>query len=563
MSYLVLARKFRPLTFSQVTGQEHVTRTLANSITRNRVAHAYLFAGPRGVGKTSIARIFAKALNCKSGPTPEPCAECQNCQEIAQGISLAVREIDGASHNSVDNVRDLIDSFRALPPPGWRYKVYIIDEVHMLSTAAFNALLKSLEEPPPNTVFILATTEAHKIPETVISRCQRHDFRSLSFDEVEARLQEIAKAEKFKIEPLAMRSLARLSDGSMRDAQSLLERVAAFCEGAITEAAVSQVLGGVERTTLQSLVEAVFRHDTGASLQVLDSIFSRGVDPSLFLKELVGYVRDIFIAKFGSKDGLERLAVPAAEREILSKLAASVAAPDLQEIMNLTREGADSALRSAYPRYSIEVLTVRLASRQPVEEIGAIIAQLQSGAGSGSGSVSGSGSGPGTGSRPFTPPQRPAAPSSAQPAAKAERPVSAPSAASLPPASGDLNWPQFVQRVIDAGARMLGENLKLLSVSTFAPGQLIGEGPDFLKSLLEGDNRKKLEGLLSEYTGKSQWTITVTAGNTQQGSIAHHESAKKARDVQEKKQEIANHPKIKSLQRVFPGSQIDTIKVKE
>ncbi|MCB0337324.1 MAG: DNA polymerase III subunit gamma/tau, partial [Bdellovibrionales bacterium] len=199
MSYLVIARKYRPGTFEAVLGQEHVTRTLANSIKRDRIAHAYVFAGPRGVGKTSSARVLAKALNCEHGPTDSPCGECAPCKDIAEGRCLAVREIDGASHNSVDNVRELIDSFRSLPPPGCRYKVYIIDEVHMLSTSAFNALLKSLEEPPPHTVFILATTELHKIPETVLSRCQRHDFRPMSIQAIEGNLRAVAEAEQISI----------------------------------------------------------------------------------------------------------------------------------------------------------------------------------------------------------------------------------------------------------------------------------------------------------------------------------------------------------------------------
>ena len=180
MSYLVLARKYRPSVFASVSGQEHVTRTLANALKRDKVVHAYLFTGPRGVGKTSVSRILSKAINCQNPKDAEPCLECVTCKEIGAATSLAVREIDGASHNSVENVRDLMDSFKSLPPPGYKRKIYIIDEVHMLSISAFNALLKSLEEPPPHTVFILATTDVHKIPETVISRCQRHDFRALS-----------------------------------------------------------------------------------------------------------------------------------------------------------------------------------------------------------------------------------------------------------------------------------------------------------------------------------------------------------------------------------------------
>ena len=213
MSYLVLARKYRPAGFNSVSGQEHVTRTLSNAIKLDKVVHAFLFTGPRGVGKTSVSRILSKALNCQNPHETEPCQECASCKEIGQGNSLAVREIDGASHNSVDNVRELVDSFKTLPPPGYKYKVYIIDEVHMLSISAFNALLKSLEEPPPNTVFILATTEVHKIPDTVISRCQRHDFRALAIGSIEARLKEICQFEGIEAEQEAITLVARLSDG--------------------------------------------------------------------------------------------------------------------------------------------------------------------------------------------------------------------------------------------------------------------------------------------------------------------------------------------------------------
>ncbi len=565
MSYLVLARKFRPQAFTEVSGQEHVTRTLANSIKRNRIAHAYLFAGPRGVGKTSIARIFSKALNCKNGPTATPCCDCTNCQEITQGTSLAVREIDGASHNSVDNVRDLIESFRALPAPGSKYKVYIIDEVHMLSTAAFNALLKSLEEPPPHTVFILATTEIHKIPETVVSRCQRHDFRALSQNDIGDRLVQIADQEKIEVEPEALRMITRLSDGSMRDAQSLLERVRAFCDDKITAAETSKVLGTVEKTILFELSRAVFGRDSAGALALVDRVFSTGIDPGLFLKDFASHFRELLIAAFGGKEALCRMGFSSEEAEDLLKQVADVSRIDLQDLVHLAREGADSAIRSAYPRYSVEALLVRMATREPVESIASILSRMETVAISQ----------PEKFSQIKTPPstapsgQVVSRASKVESAASVTTPLMATSSnsSSAPtPIIKEFDWAAFVGKTGQMGGRFLVEQLKRISVIKFEAGILEAFGPEYsVQTLTQAENRKKLEAALQSYSGINQWQIKLSKGGEKDSGInlQQREDEKRQQQLQEKQESINNHPAIKSLQKVFPGSKIDQIKIKE
>ncbi|RME59581.1 MAG: DNA polymerase III subunit gamma/tau, partial [Candidatus Dadabacteria bacterium] len=291
MSYLVLARKYRPKKFSEVQGQFHIVKTLQNAVKNNQIAHAYIFAGPRGVGKTSVARIFAKVLNCLNRKGTEPCLKCDQCTTIDRGVNLAVSEIDGASHNSVENVRDLIESFRAVPAGKSKYKVYIIDEVHMLTSAAFNALLKSLEEPPPNTVFILATTEPHKIIPTVTSRCQTFDFKKLSVDIIFSELQKIARLEKIPFEEKALKLISRLAEGSLRDAQSLLDRVRAFCEDKITSEQAAKALGVASDELLGELVLNIFKGQPDKAMQLVNEIISEGYDITVFLKQFADILR--------------------------------------------------------------------------------------------------------------------------------------------------------------------------------------------------------------------------------------------------------------------------------
>ncbi len=298
MSYQVFARKYRPQTFDDLVGQNHVSQTLKNAVEQNRLAHAYLFVGPRGVGKTSTARILAKALNCLNspGPTVTPCGVCDNCKEIAAGNSLDVIEIDGASNNSVEDVRELRDNVRYAPAKG-RYKIYLIDEVHMLSSAAFNALLKTLEEPPPHVKFIFATTEPQKVLPTILSRCQRFDLHRISAKLIANHLQYIAKQEKITLEPAAAHAIARGAEGGLRDAESMLDQLVAFCGDPISEADVLKVFGFTSEQTVADLTEKILRSATAEAIELVHEQCESGKDMMKLMSDLISYLRDLLVFK--------------------------------------------------------------------------------------------------------------------------------------------------------------------------------------------------------------------------------------------------------------------------
>jgi DNA polymerase III subunit gamma/tau len=296
VSYEVFARKYRPQTFDDLVGQTHVSRTLKNAVAQNRLAHAYLFVGPRGIGKTSTARILAKALNCVNGPTITPCGVCDNCREIAAGNSLDVIEIDGASNNSVEDVRQLRDNVRYAPAKG-RYKIYLIDEVHMLSPAAFNALLKTLEEPPAHVKFIFATTEPQKVLPTILSRCQRFDLHRIPANLIAQHLQFIAGKEKITLEPAAAHAIARGAEGGLRDAESMLDQLVAFCGETIAEADVLNVFGFTSEQTVVDLTGHVLRSETAGALELLYQQCESGKDMMRLMSDLIAYLRDLLVFK--------------------------------------------------------------------------------------------------------------------------------------------------------------------------------------------------------------------------------------------------------------------------
>lgn len=373
-SYLVIARKWRPALFDEIIGQEHVTRTLKNALSTARIAHAYLFSGPRGVGKTTAARILAKGLNCAEGPTAVPCNSCSSCTAVTGGSSVDVLEIDGASNTGVDNVRELRESVMYMPAGG-RYKVYIIDEVHMLSGAAFNALLKTLEEPPPHVVFIFATTEVHKIPLTILSRCQRFDFRRIPFGAIETHLERILTEDAIQFDKDALCTIAREADGSLRDAQSLLDQVLAFGEGAVRSADVITALGLMDRSVLVELLKALAAKDGVRCLNVVEKIHNFGYDLKRASAEILAEVRDLAIIKTTGTG--ELIEAPDHELGELMDIADALSMERLHMLFSVLTRGYAEVSRSAYPRYSFEMALLRAAYFDEVKPVDELIARLE------------------------------------------------------------------------------------------------------------------------------------------------------------------------------------------
>jgi DNA polymerase-3 subunit gamma/tau len=498
MSYKVIARKYRPQTFAEIVGQQHVTKTLANAITSNRVAHAYIFSGVRGVGKTTTARILAKALNCKKGPTPEPDNTCDSCREISAGTSLDVLEIDAASNRGIDQIRELREMVRYAPAAS-QYKIVILDEAHQLTDEASNALLKTLEEPPERVIFILATTRAEDLVETIKSRAQLFQFRALTFKEIAGEIERIAKTENLKIETGAVAVLARAAEGSLRDGLSLLEQAISYADDEITDAQVRELLGVVAESVLDELVESIATQSAERALGLVHRLIGDGQNLQHFCREAIRHFRNLMVARVcGAESDL--VAAPADERPRLAAQAAKFSEEDLTRFFQILLLTDDDLRRKPDPRLHLELGLLKLVNAQRLAPLEEVLAELRGesraesrplrpgpdppGAPPRVMSAAQSSSSFSAGAATAAAPARTAAPEPHDPTVPPARPVSNLSSAATPiPASA----PRIVARVAeDAGGGLASAQVDAIKVAL--------QGQKFLWSMVEHATRWEIDG---------------------------------------------------------------------
>ncbi len=546
MSYEVLARKYRPQTFAELTGQEHVSRTLQNAIETGRVAHAFLFTGARGVGKTSAARILAKALDCEHGPAAEPCNACPLCKEITEGNSTDVFEIDGASNTGVDDIRELRDNSRYLPSHS-RYKIYIIDEVHMLSTNAFNALLKTLEEPPPHVKFVFATTEPHKLPVTILSRCQRFDFKRVPLVKIVKRLREIAESESIRISDDALALIARKGDGSMRDSITCFDQVLAFCGNTVQYEDVATLVGVVDRRLLSEISSAVFSGDTQVAIEGIKRVDSFGYNIRQFTQELISHFRNLLIVSALPKPA-EILDLAEAELDELRLQAAEQSISDIQRRLTLLIKAESEMSHATFPRLLLEIVLLKMATLQPVIPVNHLldrISQLEADAPA----------------FKETAPARFSEPTPAktlipEKALADEKP-------SEPEQGAGGSWEQFVLFCLKQKPA-LGALMEHGSPVVFSPDRVeIGfpEGSYFLTSMQDSDNKQDLGQLLSRFTGHSTALKISSVSNSESGGSPVSMAEKKKLEAELRKEsihrEVNEHPVVQEALRILDGEIIE------
>ncbi|MGD8368157.1 MAG: DNA polymerase III subunit gamma/tau [Desulfobacterales bacterium] len=547
MSYLVLARKYRPQRFEDVVGQTHVTRTLSNAISADRVAHALLFSGPRGTGKTTVARILAKALNCQKGPTPTPCNECPSCKSITESHAVDVFEIDGASNNSVDQVRELRENVRYMPAQS-RLKIYIIDEVHMLSPSAFNALLKTLEEPPAHVMFMFATTEPHKIPITVLSRCQRHDFRRIDAGAIAGHLKEICRQEGVESDEEALWLIAREAGGSMRDALSLLDQVMSGAEGALRADRIPEILGVVDRQVIFAISAAILKQDLGQILDLVNDVYDQGIDLKKLYGDLLSHFRNLLVIKLG-RDADRLVDLPAHEVETLRKQADDCSALFLNQIFDLLFREEASIRFSAQPRLVLEMMFIRLGQMQPALSIDELIGKLDrlraELAGGGSDPSPGDSGGGRSGPSP------PAG--SADDSAADDGSARAMGGGQVAADPADL-WGRFVAQISAAHPALgtslqQGGRLRRLDENRF---EIEIQGNGFSRNLVKRrKNRDILHQAMAQLLGEPVEVSVKTAGEEEKPKM------RRKQEIEKLKKEALHHPLVADAVEIFDGKIID------
>jgi DNA polymerase-3 subunit gamma/tau len=495
VSYEVFARKYRPQTFDDLVGQTHVSQTLKNAVAQNRLAHAYLFVGPRGIGKTSTARILAKALNCVKGPTVTPCGVCDNCREIAAGNSLDVSEIDGASNNSVEDVRELRDNVRYAPAKG-RYKIYLIDEVHMLSSAAFNALLKTLEEPPPHVKFIFATTEPQKVLPTILSRCQRFDLHRIPANLIAQHLQFIAGKEKITLEPAAAHAIARGAEGGLRDAESMLDQLVAFCGDPIGEADVLKVFGFTSQQTVAGFTGKILEAATADAVQLLHEQCEAGKDMMRLMSDLIAYLRDLLVFKVKPEALSEDV-----DADLQRSLAAQSELIATDRLLDLIDQFAEAESRMKWApnkKLHFEVALIKAIQslgQATLDDVIEILGELRDG-------------------KTVAPVADRGEDKSETRAAGGGDPgysKTAPRVAESAPDANEL-WQKIVAKIPAKGfLRTLSESVRPIGIE--GRNFQLGYPPDqksAIETLASSNNRKQLEALLHEASGRD-WTVKFAA----------------------------------------------------
>lgn len=529
MSYQVIALKWRPQTFEQLIGQDHIGTTLKNALMSGRSPQALLFTGPRGTGKTSTARIYAKALRCTDSQNFTPCQKCDDCIDIAESRHLDVMEIDGASNNGVDSIRELRDTVGYMPSSG-KYKIYIIDEVHMLSTSAFNALLKTLEEPPPHVVFILATTEIQKIPETILSRCQRFDFRQVTYGKVANYLEEICQKENIQFEKDALWLIARQGGGSLRDSLTILDQINTFSKSHITAQIVRDVLGLTSRDLVTRTLEAISIHSAKDLLPVLNDLFNSGADTKVFLQDLLEQIRNALFVKIGGHKNYP-IDLPDAEIKFLENLTADLSTEDIHLIFDITLKGTQTVIQSIEPKLSLEMLLLKLVHAPRVKNLLSLTNNISQA------------------SLSIPPNIKPTNTGGSKPGEKTPP-------ANLPKAKikSDDTWTQFVEDVKESNGFLgaLLENTFITEQTETSIELGIADKMEFLAEKIEDpENKARIQNFMQTFWGK---TLNISLAKTKKKSELSPKEKKQNEEAQKKQElrkKIEEDPLVKKTQALF------------